>query len=109
MTATIKEATKTFRMYCYPPTSEANPAFDGAGFIRSWAGCAGSTHRHYQTRELVLCWSTEGLKPVQRETLRGRLEAHPANVGAVLAAIDARDEQHNRKVAAVNAACAGRA
>jgi hypothetical protein len=90
----------TFRTFRYPSTDERNPAFDGAAFVRSWARFVGSAHRHCATGELVLCWSTEGPHPQQRETLRSRLEARPANVGSVLAAVDSRDESFRRTIEA---------
>ncbi len=96
--AHVDERSRTFRWYRYSTDAEPNPAFDGAAFIKSWARFVGSAHRHYKTGELVLCWSTEGPHPQEREMLRARLEANPGNVAAVLTACDERSERWNRMV-----------
>jgi hypothetical protein len=112
MLAIIKECSRTFRHYRYPSTEQRNPAFDGAAFIKNWSLHVGSTHRHYQTQELVLCWSTEGQHGERREQLREELESDLRNIGSVLAAVDRRDDAWNDAIDQANArhlANAGRA
>jgi hypothetical protein len=81
--------------YRYPPADRPNPAFDGAGFVRSWNRFVGSVHRHYQTGELVLFWSSNGPHPEERERLRQTIEADPRNIASVLCAVDQRAEAWN--------------
>lgn len=102
MAVTIPEHGRTFRRCCYPSTEERNPAFDAAAFDKSWHRYVGSVHRHWQTQELVLCWCTDGPHPQERETLRARLEAHPGNIGSLLANYDAKKARWNREVEAAN-------
>lgn len=99
----VVEHGRTFRWYSRPDTSEINPAFDGKAFVQSWARYVGSAHRYFKTGELILCWSTNGPHPLEREMLRERLEAHPGNVGAVLAAIDAEIAALNYRTLRANA------
>jgi len=101
-------ATGSFRSYRYQSTDEINPDFDGTAFLKSWGRFVGSKHRHWQTRELILCWSVNGPHPATREMLREQLESDPRNIASVLAAIDARDEALDRAILAANAAYADR-
>lgn len=81
----------TFRTLRYADPQLPASAFDGTSFMESWTLLVGSVHRHHATGELVLCWSTEGPHPMEREALRARLEGKPNRVASVLAAVDYRD------------------
>lgn len=91
MTAITIQHGKTFRTYRYPSTDQRNPSFDSARFCKSWARYVGSSHQHWKTGELVLCWSEAGPYPAEREALRADLEADCRNVGSVLHFLDERD------------------
>ncbi len=92
-------APSSFRMFRYADPGQINPAFDGAAFMKSWGRYVGSVHRHWQTRELVLCASDNGPHPQERAMLLVRLEQHPGNIGAVLAAVDARNAAFDARIA----------
>lgn len=94
LTITVTETgdSSTFRTLRYADPGVAS-SIDGEAFRVSWQRYVGSVHRHWQTGQLVLCWSTEGPHPIERENLRARLESHPGNIGAVLAAVDAKNAE----------------
>ena len=91
LTVTETRVGSTFRTLRYADPGTASATFDGSAFMASWTRFVGSVHRHHETGALVLCWSTEGPHPVERENLRARLEAQPGRVGSVLRAVDRRD------------------
>lgn len=90
LTVTETGEGSTFRTLRYADPGFAS-SLDGEAFRVSWQRYVGSVHRHWETGQLVLCWSTEGPHPTERENLRARLESQTGNVGAVLAAVDAKN------------------
>lgn len=99
----ITPTASTLCTFRYRNTIARNSAFEGAAFVKSWARFVGSAHRHYETGELVLFWCPEGPHPQERETLRARLEADPANIGSVLDAVDQRADSFNSRIDRANA------
>lgn len=87
-----------FGMLRYAETAGTNPDFDGEDFRHQWSNLVGSLHRHWQTRELVLCYSGRNPHPANILRLKALLETDPRNVGSVLAVLDERTRKWNRMV-----------